>query len=161
MTLNRGFTNEGDRIIDYLVRIYASILHSTCAYIHVFPGEWYIWGCGEAIPPEGHIRHLLGEFTHTRTSSRLTYSLGQQRSQQVCQISLKSSRSLTSYYRSIVEAYTFNFHVSFQYFTCTGYWIDLIVPQAPRKRNRYTDHDPWRSDVEDVSCAPRPCFWSP
>lgn len=35
MTLNRGFTNEGDRIIDYLVRIYPSILHDRRAYIHV------------------------------------------------------------------------------------------------------------------------------
>jgi hypothetical protein len=35
MTLNRGFTNEGDRIIDYLVRIHASIFHGRCAYIHV------------------------------------------------------------------------------------------------------------------------------
>jgi hypothetical protein len=34
MTLNRGFTNEGDRIIDYLVRIYASIIHGRRAYIH-------------------------------------------------------------------------------------------------------------------------------
>lgn len=57
MSLKRGFTNEGDRILDYLVRIQTACRQVFDAYN---PGKGYIRGDREAVPSPLHLCHILG-----------------------------------------------------------------------------------------------------
>lgn len=67
MSLKRGFTNEGDRILDYLVRIYATLRSILRIRPYPYLGKGYIRGYRETVPSPLHLCYIFSKL-HTHTS---------------------------------------------------------------------------------------------